>query len=119
MSTSYASAMPTLPRCWHNVQLTTNPLCSYALIYVQAQQLGMRTPQQGAALAAAMAMRGPGPQGEAFVNGGMYLGAAAPTGTPVPLWSSPEWRTESVSASVWEQSQQLVAKWASREADFS
>eukprot|EP00873_Tetraselmis_striata_P020951 jgi/Tetstr1/441215/TSEL_029471.t1 len=85
----------------------------------QAQQLGMRTPQQGAALAAAMAMRGPGPQGEAFVNGGMYLGAAAPTGTPVPLWSSPEWRTESVSASVWEQSQQLVAKWASREADFS
>ena len=83
----------------------------------------MRTAKEGAALPAAFAAGDSGPAGEAFVNGGMYLGAAGPPGSPVPLWGSQEpgleWRTRETAAAVWEQSVALVEGAASRGADFS
>ena len=89
----------------------------------QARTLGLRTPEQAArlpaALAAAACAGDPAAGGAPAVNGGLYLGAAAPADLPGPLWTAPlEWRTPETAARVWALSAALTRPFASPAAVF-
>ncbi len=72
---------------------------------------GYRTPAQAAELVT-------GPLLDASAeSGALYLGIAAPPGTPAPLITEPiPWRTEERARLVWEKSADLLRPWASPDA---